>query len=64
MVKENVIVREALPMPSLETTFEVTVNGKVHHVPGRKLQAWILKRRKEWNGPRGYLFNKRPTLGP
>ena len=40
--KEHVI-REPLPIPSLETVFEVTVNGKVHRVPGAKLQRWIMK---------------------
>jgi hypothetical protein len=35
--KEHVI-REPLPVPSFETTFEVTVNGKVHKVPGSKLK--------------------------
>src|ERR1700721_2495411 len=41
--KEHVI-REPIPIPSLETIFEVTVNGRVHKVPGSKLQKWILKR--------------------
>jgi hypothetical protein len=50
--KERVI-REPLPIPSLETVFEVTVNGRVHKVPGTKLQRWIMKRREEWKGPRG-----------
>jgi hypothetical protein len=58
------LIREPLPIPSLDTTFEVTVNGRVHKVPGAKLQRWILKRREEWKGPRGLLFNQRPTLGP
>jgi hypothetical protein len=40
--KEHVI-REPLPIPSLETVFEVSVNGRVHMVPGSKLQKWILK---------------------
>jgi hypothetical protein len=35
--KEHVI-REPLPIPSLDTTFEVSVNGRVHKVPGEKLQ--------------------------
>jgi hypothetical protein len=60
--KEHVI-REPLPIPSLKTIFEVTVNGKVHRVSGAKLQRWILKRREEWKGPRGQLFKQRPTLG-
>ena len=58
------VIREPLPIPSLETVFEVTVNGRVHHVPGQKLQRWINKRRTEWKGPRGHLFKQRPTLGP
>lgn len=61
--KEHVI-REPLPIPSLETVFEVTVNGRVHKVPASKFQRWILRRREEWKGPRGMLFNQRPTLGP
>ena len=60
------IIRELLPIPSLETIFEVTANGKVHRVPGSKLQRWITKRRSEWKGPRGLLFSfsQRPILGP
>src|SRR5262245_59809152 len=55
---------EPLPIPSLETVFEVTVNGRVHKVLGAKLQQWIMKRREEWKGPRGLLFIQRPNLGP
>ena len=58
------IIRERLPIPSLETVFEVPVNGKVHRVSGAKLQKWISKRREEWKGPRGMLFKQRPNLGP
>jgi hypothetical protein len=58
------VIREPLPIPSLETIFEVTVNGRVHKVPGVKLQRWIMKRRSEWKGPRGMLFSQRPILGP
>ena len=53
--KEHVI-REPLPIPSLETVFEVTVNGKIYKVPGHKLQSWIKKRRSSLNGPKGFLF--------
>jgi hypothetical protein len=53
-----------LPIPSLSNVFEVTAGGKVYRVPGAKLQAWITKRREDWRGPRGILFNQRPTLGP
>jgi hypothetical protein len=61
--KEHV-VREPLPIPSLQTLFEVTVNGRVHKVPGNKLQRWITKRRSDLKGPRGMLFSQRPVLGP
>jgi len=44
--------------------FEVMVNGRVHKVPGVKLQRWIMKRRQEWRVPRGMLFSQRPTLRP
>ena len=27
------------------------MNGRVHKVPGAKLQRWIMKRREEWKGP-------------
>jgi hypothetical protein len=50
------------PSLSLETTFEVIVDGRIYYVPGAKLQQWITKRRSRWNGPKGYLFSKRPTL--
>jgi hypothetical protein len=26
------------------------------------LQRWIVERRQTWNGPKGYLFSKRPGL--
>lgn len=58
------IIREPLPIPPLETMFEVTVNGKGHKVSGAKLQRWIMKRREEWKGPRGLLFKQRPIRGP
>ena len=61
---KETVIREPLPIPSLDTTFEVTVNGRVHKVPGTKLQRWINKRREEWKGPRGLLFKQRPTVGP
>jgi len=57
-------IPEPLPIPSIETVFEVTVKGRVHKVPRSKLQKWILKYRQEWKGPRGMLFSQRPTLGP
>jgi hypothetical protein len=55
MVKENVILREALPMLLLETMFEVSVNGKANHVRTSK-HAFS---NGVGNGTvtRGYLFN-------
>jgi hypothetical protein len=31
----------------------VSVDGRVHKVPGSKLQKWIMKRRQEWKGRAG-----------
>jgi hypothetical protein len=52
------------PIPTTETLFEVVTAGKIHNVPGTKLQKWIMKRRSEWKGPRGLLFSQRPVLEP
>ena len=51
-----------LPTPTLATVFEVVTGGRVHYVKGAALQRWIVQRRQEWNGPRGFLFSQRPTL--
>ncbi|HYI93525.1 MAG TPA: hypothetical protein VEX68_08275 [Bryobacteraceae bacterium] len=51
------------PIPTTETKFEVIVAGKIHRVDGARLKKWIERRRKEWNGPRGYLFSQRPMIG-
>jgi len=51
-----------LPKPTLTTVFEVVVSGKIYHVGGPALQRWIAQRRQSWNGPKGYLFSKRPGL--
>ena len=51
-----------LPKPTLATAFEVVANGKVYRVAGRALQRWIVERRQKWNGPKGYMFSKRPGL--
>jgi hypothetical protein len=53
---------EGLPKPTLATVFEVVANGKVYRVAGRALQRWIVERRQRWNGPKGYMFSKRPGL--
>jgi hypothetical protein len=59
-VKEH--PERVLPRPTLATAFEVVIDGKVYRVEGRALQRWIVQRRQEWNGPRGYLFRQRPML--
>jgi hypothetical protein len=51
-----------LPIPTVASVFEVTTAGHVHRIEGRKLRDWIMKRREEWKGPRGFLFGQRPTL--
>ena len=51
-----------LPKPTLATVFEVVAAGKVYRVTGTALQTWIVGKRRTWNGPRGYLFCKRPGL--
>jgi hypothetical protein len=47
---------------TLATVFEVVTDGKVYHVKGEALQKWIVERRQKWNGPKGYLFRKRPGV--
>jgi hypothetical protein len=56
------VVPEPLPIPTLGTEFEISAEGKVHRVKGAALQRWILKRRGELNGPKGFLFSQRPAL--
>lgn len=51
-----------LPKPTLATVFEVVADGKMYRVTGTALQKWILEKRQSWNGPKGYLFCKRPGL--
>ena len=47
---------------TLATVFEVVTGGKLYQVRGAALQRWIVDRRQSWNGPKGYLFSKRPGL--
>lgn len=51
-----------LPKPTLATVFEVVADGKVYCVKGEALQKWIVERRQKWQGPKGYMFTKRPGL--
>ena len=51
-----------LRKPTLATVFEVVVSGRVYRVAGTALQRWIIERRQQWNGPKGYMFSKRPGL--
>jgi hypothetical protein len=52
-----------LPIPTLVTVFEVVIGGNVYRVSGSALQRWISERRSRMNGPKGYLFSKRPDVG-
>jgi hypothetical protein len=51
-----------LPIPSVATAFEVVTAGRVYRVEGAALQRWILRRREDWKGPKGFLFKQRPML--
>jgi hypothetical protein len=53
---------EEFPNLTAATIFAVVNGGRVYQFEGRALQRWIVKRRSEWNGPRGFLFSKRPGL--
>ena len=50
------------PKPTLATVFEVVTDGRVYRVKGESLQKWIVERRQKWNGPKGFMFTKRPRL--
>jgi hypothetical protein len=54
--------RSGLPIPTLETVFEVTAKGHVYRLTGAKLRDWILKERNERKGPTGYMFSKRAVM--
>jgi hypothetical protein len=54
--------RNGIPRLSVDSVFEVAVDGKIHRVEGRVLHRWILKEREARKGPRGILFSRRPTL--
>jgi hypothetical protein len=54
--------RNGIPKPTVNSRFEVAVDGKIHRVSGEALQRWILNRREELRGPAGYIFSKRPNL--
>jgi hypothetical protein len=56
------LLPSAPPVPTVATTFEVSVNGKLYHVRGADLRMWIKKRREQLNGPKGLLFRERPVL--
>jgi hypothetical protein len=51
-----------LPKVTLATVFEVVSDSKVYRVQGAALQKWIVERRQKWQGPKGYMFTKRPGL--
>ena len=53
---------KGVPRPTLATVFEVVVDARVYRIESKALQRWIVKRRSELNGPKGYLFKQRPIL--
>jgi len=50
------------PPLTVETVFEVVIDGKVYRVAGKALQRWIVKERQERRGRRGHIFSQRPGL--
>ena len=50
------------PKVTLATVFEVITDGKIYRVKGEALQRWIVERRQKWQGPKEYMFTKRPGL--
>jgi hypothetical protein len=52
-----------MPIPTTATLFEVITEGRIHQVSGSRLKTWIERRRAEWKGPRGLLYNQRPGIG-
>ena len=50
------------PKVTLATVFEVITDGKIYRVKGEALQRWIVARRQKWQGPKEYMFTKRPGL--
>jgi hypothetical protein len=53
----------ALPIPDENSVFDVVIGGKIYAVKGTALKKWIKARRETLRGPKGMLFNRRPTLG-
>lgn len=62
VVEANKERASVLPRPTLATEFEVVTGGKIYRVNGDALQRWIVDKRQSWNGPKGYMFSKRPAL--
>ena len=60
--QEAAMLPSRVPVPTVNTVFEVVLDGKIYRVHGAALQRWIVKRRTELNGPKGMLFSQRPTL--
>jgi hypothetical protein len=50
------------PLPTVESTFEVSCEGKLYQVRGKDLQAWILKQKAELKGAQAFRFSQRPSL--
>ena len=54
--------RNGIPKPTVESLFEVVIDGRVYRVTGKALRGWIEKEREERKGPSGLVFRRRPTL--
>ena len=54
--------RNGIPTPTVESVFEVVVNGQIYRLTGKALRRWIEKEREERKGPSGFVFRRRPTL--
>ena len=54
--------RNGIPKPTVNSDFEVVLDGHVYRVSGRSLQRWIQKEREERKGPAAFVFSRRPTL--
>jgi hypothetical protein len=54
--------RPGLPIPTMDTMFEITAKGRVYKVTGAKLREWISREGTQRKGPAGYMFAKRPRM--
>jgi hypothetical protein len=55
--------QSSLPVPTIETTFEVVGDGRIYGVRGDALERSIAQRRQSWQGWHGALFRNRNDDG-